>query len=75
MKEQFHFFLKLGKRYPKFLSFLCKNLTYLVLSRECSTHWESVWKILLSPKYRIDFFIGDAQQVFEIEKTDMTTPL
>jgi hypothetical protein len=27
------------------------------------------------PQVRIDFFIGDAQQVFETEKTDMTTPL
>jgi hypothetical protein len=28
-----------------------------------------------SPQVRIDFFNGDAQQVFEIEKTDTTTPL
>ena len=66
----FHSYL--GKRYPKFLSFLHKNLTELVLLRDGVLIGNKVGRFS-HPQVRTDFFKGDAQQVFQIVKTDVTT--
>jgi hypothetical protein len=64
----------MGKRCPKFLSFLHKNLTELVLLRDGVLIGNKVGKFS-HPQVRTDFFMGDAPQVFETEKTELTTPL
>jgi len=54
----------MGKRCPKFLSFLHKNLTELVLLRDGVLIGNKVGRFS-HPQVRTDFFKGDAQQVFE----------